>query len=382
MGKLGDQTAVSQSDLSVAWIPYDSGLSDNRLFELSSARDNALERFVEAKKVCMSGGVAIDTIDLCDLSATDIVVFYAFTFELKWLIRAVAQNPKVKLINIPHEPAVVSPLHDEKILEAMPFDRILVWNDRLAGKGGPFVKFNYGEPVIHETQIPMVPFSSRRLLAAIYSNKLSKHRSSLYSERARAFEFFARKTDDFDLFGVGWESSDLASIVSSYRGKVDNKKAILKNYKFAICFENTRDYPGYITEKIFDCFAAGVVPIYLGAPNIEEYIPKECYIDFRDFRDYEHLYTFMLGIDEGSHRTYLDAVKKFVLTPEYYQFTSKRYAELVLEQMRAVQHSQAGTRSVFRFRLSILKVIASHPFYFINNFKRCRRFMWDLLATF
>lgn len=373
---------MSQTDFSVAWIPYDPGLSDNRLFRLSSARDGALERFVEAKEVCMAGGFATDTIDLCDLSAIDIVIFYAFTFELKWLIKAVAQNPKVRLINIPHEPVVVNPLHDEKILEAMPFDRMLVWNDRLAKKGGPFVKFNYGEAVIHANQIPRLPFSSRRFLVAIYSNKLSKHRSSLYNERTRAFEFFSGKTGDFDLFGVGWESSDRPSIVSSYRGKVGSKKAIMKNYKFAICFENTRDYPGYITEKIFDCFAAGVVPIYFGAPNIEEYIPKECYIDFRDFRDYEHLYNFMLSIDEGSHRTYLDAVKKFVLTPEYYQFTSKRYAELVLEQVRAVQHSPAKTRSVFRFRLSILKVIASHPFYFITNFKRCRRFLWDLLATF
>jgi hypothetical protein len=42
---------------------------------------------------------------------------------------------------------------------------------------------------------------------------------------------------------------------------VDSKKNTLEKYKFSICYENARDIPGYITEKIFDCFFAGCVPI-------------------------------------------------------------------------------------------------------------------------
>ena len=34
---------------------------------------------------------------------------------------------------------------------------------------------------------------------------------------------------------------------------------------------------GYITEKIFDSFFAGVVPIYWGAENITDYVPKSLY---------------------------------------------------------------------------------------------------------
>ena len=43
------------------------------------------------------------------------------------------------------------------------------------------------------------------------------------------------------------------------------------------------DTPGYMTEKIWDSFKAKTVPVYWGASNIEEYVPKNCFIDYRDF---------------------------------------------------------------------------------------------------
>ena len=33
---------------------------------------------------------------------------------------------------------------------------------------------------------------------------------------------------------------------------------------------------GYITEKIYDCFMSGVVPIYLGCKNIDEFVKYTC----------------------------------------------------------------------------------------------------------
>ena len=46
---------------------------------------------------------------------------------------------------------------------------------------------------------------------------------------------------------------------------------IYNRYKFIICFENSKT-PGYVTEKIFNVFLSGSIPIYDGAPNINEYI--------------------------------------------------------------------------------------------------------------
>lgn len=44
---------------------------------------------------------------------------------------------------------------------------------------------------------------------------------------------------------------------------VDDKLEFLKNYKFSLATENSV-YPGYVTEKIVDAWAAGTIPIYFG----------------------------------------------------------------------------------------------------------------------
>lgn len=51
----------------------------------------------------------------------------------------------------------------------------------------------------------------------------------------------------------------------------------LARFRYSLAIENSR-HPHYWTEKISDCFLAGTVPIYWGAPNIAEYFPKESMI--------------------------------------------------------------------------------------------------------
>lgn len=48
-----------------------------------------------------------------------------------------------------------------------------------------------------------------------------------------------------------------------------SKEDSLSDYMFSIVFENA-SYTNYFTEKITDCFALGVIPIYWGSPNIGE----------------------------------------------------------------------------------------------------------------
>lgn len=44
---------------------------------------------------------------------------------------------------------------------------------------------------------------------------------------------------------------------------VKDKYEVFCNYQFALCFENDA-YPGYVTEKIFDAWSAGCIPIWWG----------------------------------------------------------------------------------------------------------------------
>ncbi len=61
------------------------------------------------------------------------------------------------------------------------------------------------------------------------------------------------------------------------------KHATYARYRFIIAFENAIA-EDYVTEKFYDPLLAGAVPIYLGAPNVEDFAPGDrCYIDVRNF---------------------------------------------------------------------------------------------------
>lgn len=63
----------------------------------------------------------------------------------------------------------------------------------------------------------------------------------------------------------------------------DSKLALYKQYKFVIAFENACA-TDYVTEKFFDPLISGAVPVYLGAPNIDDFTPGEhCFINVNDY---------------------------------------------------------------------------------------------------
>lgn len=50
------------------------------------------------------------------------------------------------------------------------------------------------------------------------------------------------------------------------------KECLLHHYKFYLAIENSRDID-YVTEKLWQGLRAGSVPVYLGAPNIRDFLP-------------------------------------------------------------------------------------------------------------
>ena len=68
---------------------------------------------------------------------------------------------------------------------------------------------------------------------------------------------------------------------------------VMADYKFVIGVENAlaRDY---VTEKFFNPLLAGTVPVYRGAPNVEEFAPgRKCFVNAADFRSPAELADFM-----------------------------------------------------------------------------------------
>jgi alpha(1,3/1,4) fucosyltransferase len=129
----------------------------------------------------------------------------------------------------------------------------------------------------------------------INGNKLSLIKGELYSLRRKSI----KSITNLDLFGTSWDSnkySRLKILIRNFifalisfrlprfsgvklwfqnypqsKGEVDNKLTTMSSYKYALVIENSAEY---MSEKLFDAFFAGCIPIYVG-PNVEDYgIPK------------------------------------------------------------------------------------------------------------
>jgi hypothetical protein len=111
-----------------------------------------------------------------------------------------------------------------------------------------------------------------------------------------------------------------------YKGAVKSKYETLSRYKFSLCFENMA-MPGFITEKIFDCFFVGTIPIYLGAPDVENYMPKSCFIDMRDFDNYAELHSYLSNLSDEDISSFRMAVREYLSSAEYQPFTRERFVE-------------------------------------------------------
>ncbi|MFA6433314.1 MAG: glycosyltransferase family 10 [Elusimicrobiales bacterium] len=226
------------------------------------------------------------------------------------------------------------------------FDAIFTWDTRLVDNKRCF-EMHFANAFPKESLVQ--PEEKKAFCLMIAAHKKRSHPLELYSERERAVRWFEKNhPEEFDLYGVGWDSfvfdgprlirglnriKPLTGLLRprfpSYKGKIGEKREIMRAYKFSICYENAREIPGYITEKIFDSFFAGCVPVYWGAPDISRYVPEDCFIDKRKFATYEQLYDFMKNMSEKDYQLKLQAIKKFLASPAAYPFSDVCFAETV-----------------------------------------------------
>ena len=151
-----------------------------------------------------------------------------------------------------------------------------------------------------------------------FSNALAS--AQLHDHRLAAISYFGRR-GELDLFGDGWRSlqnlplrwqNELSATITRLNPSPSaNKLATIADYKFALCFENVK-FPGYVTEKLIDCLVAGVVPIYLGAPDIRDFVPEDCYIDAQKFCSFEQLTDYLEGMSKENWQRVRDCGKSFL----------------------------------------------------------------------
>jgi len=222
-------------------------------------------------------------------------------------------DEKIPRVLIAMENPQINPLNISKsYVEG--FTKVLSWNRELAYL--PAFEFLAYVPL--ESLVPSDERSCDRskLATMICSNKVFKTpvQGDLYLKRLEVLEWFEKNSpEEFELFGQGWAKPPheqtiskkiqragrrLKSILTSrpcyltWRGSLHSKRDAYLNAWYGFCYENSSLNNGYVTEKILDAMAVGVVPIYLGAPDVKDYIPEELFIDARQFDSVADLVSF------------------------------------------------------------------------------------------
>ena len=319
-----------------------TGFKYNEIFDLNSPqnRDNCFAAYWLLRQELLTHNIELNTSDLTfgkDLA-----------FELHMNVQKQITNIRsyVLLLETPQ----ICPDNQRQDLLAN-YQRIFTWNDDLVD-GTRYIKLNYPNKIIIHTTYGWQ--GRDKLCCMIAGNKAVTQASplELYSERVKTIRWFEKNApQDFDLLGIGWNLPAVRQgllgkvlhrlqkylwakknriFFPSYRGKVASKLDTLHRYRFSICYENVRDVSGYITEKIFDSFFAGCIPVYWGASNVSNYIPENCFIDRRKFPNHQALYSFMQSMTEENYVAYQQRIADFLESDVAKLFNSQTFANTIV----------------------------------------------------
>jgi hypothetical protein len=310
------------------WNYYEEITTQGFLFKHAEASIGAglLKPWVDLYQYGQAHGIDFVTLDqVSGVAELDAVLFMDRPRPGNPMIEQLMQADIAKYLLI-YETEVIKPDNWDLDFHRH-FDRIFTWSDAHAD-GRRYVKINFAiDPASpYDFATLKSAFGQRKLASMIAGAKASNHPFELYSARLRTIRWFeACAEQDFDLYGGGWDGASFPS----YRGRVNDKLATLARYRFSICYENAMSIPGYITEKILDCFRAGTVPVYGGAPNITRWVPQDCFIDIGQFQTYAELHQHLTNMDAATHAGYLDRIAAFLRNGKAYPFSSACFVATV-----------------------------------------------------
>jgi hypothetical protein len=216
-----------------------------------------------------------------------------------------------------YEPAAIDPMQYTRRVWSK-FDALLTWNTYLTESSEAFTFESgayYDLPYCSDYGIAPIedlpdPSQRERAVCQVCGDKYSLAAEEIYSERRKIARWFhAHAKTRMDVFGRP------AMATPNYRGEAGDKASTFSRYRYALCFENTY-HPlwtrGYLTEKILDCMASLTIPIYYGCSNIEELVPSDCFIDYRNFSSLEELDAFLQAMTDEEYLGYAERMHTFV----------------------------------------------------------------------
>lgn len=199
---------------------------------------------------------------------------YAAKVKSKYKVAWAVESPAVK-------PHVYQNIH---LVEDW-FDYIYVCNPELH-KNEKYKQCYFGACWLREEDCKI--YEKEKLLSIVASNKNWAPGHQLRHEVIRR-----DLHRELDLWGSG------------YKWYENNSGEPFFPYMYNIVIENCQ-YPGYFTDKIVDCFAAGSIPIYWGAPDMDKLFNKD---GFYTWNTIEELVEILDKISEEDYKSKKEAIE-------------------------------------------------------------------------
>ena len=323
-----------------------------------STRDNCTEPYIRLKEKFEGIGYVLEETKNQSLEDTEWIFFWDCSSlkprnKIKARIRGYSSRDLFleakkagmykKMVLFLFEPPSVCPenydlsLHDD-------FSVIFTWDPSLVD-GKKYYKLYLPSPTDFP-QVIKVPFTKKKLMVNITSYKFSSHPKELYGEIRRTIRCFEEKyPNEFDLYGLFWNMNlkqrlmhwrmkflERNEYFPSYRGVAGDKSGIFPKYKFALCYENM-SHPGYVSLKIMDCLRSGCVPVYLGAPDIADYVDSDAFIDRRDFKSIDDMGKYLSSLEETEYERYIEAGKDYKESDRFKLFLSENFVNTIVRTL-------------------------------------------------
>ena len=287
-----------------------------------------------------------------ELNNPDVNLDRPISFHLLHDGQAIADLPGPKYLIATENPFICPLNRDEAYLRQ--FNGVFTWNRDLLHLPNAVHLFIPNQ--IRQEVFPS--FQERSIFSCIINaNKAFPENlpTDLYRERIEVIRWYEKNAaSDFALYGLGWGKPSPAFSPAgkakrrlqrlatqllgykpfpSYVGEIENKATVYKNTKFSYCYENVADLPDYISEKIFDCFFSGCVPIYWGSNTINERIPSECFIDRRKFNSTKDVHHYLKSVDATTYARYQKNIGDFLVSSAAMTFDTSVYAATIVQSI-------------------------------------------------
>ena len=165
--------------------------------------------------------------------------------------------------------------------------------------------------VYNVTQVKQIDIKKKKFCAWVVSNGSGEARN-----------LFFDKLSQYKTVDSG------GSFRNNVGGPVEDKLKFLADYKFSICFENSKTQ-GYISEKLSDAFEAGTIPIYYGDDTVLELLNNKSYIHVKDESEFDEKIELIKKIDQND-TLYEEMIKeKIVIDDSRYPKEVQKYKDFI-----------------------------------------------------